>query len=75
MSAAPGKVELLGVNEINAEKVFTLRFVQGRNPHWTQRPFFARYDPQATWLDQLKPAFGEESFFFEKEFKAMYNST
>jgi len=36
-----------------------------------QQPFFARYDPEATWLDQLEPAFGEERFFFEDEFDVM----
>jgi len=71
MSATPGKVEIQGVTEINGEKVFVLRFIQGRNPAWVQRPFFARYDETATWLDQLKPAFGEEKFFFEDEFEAM----
>jgi KamA family protein len=65
MSAFPGKVEVQGVTEIQGEKVFALRFIQARNPEWVQRPFFARYDPDATWLDQLKPAFGEEKFFFE----------
>ena len=68
MSAGPGKVEIQGVTEIQGEKVFALRFIQGRNPDWVQRPFFARYDETATWLDQLKPAFGEESFFFEQEY-------
>ena len=29
-------------------------------------PFFAKYDPKATWLDQLQPAFGETEFFYEK---------
>jgi len=67
MSAAPGKVEIQGVTEIQGEKVLALRFIQGRNPDWVQRPFFARYDPQATWLDQLRPAFGEQRFFFETE--------
>jgi len=71
MSAAPGKVEIQGVTEINGEKVFVLRFIQGRNPAWVQRPFFARYDEKATWLDHLRPAFGEEKFFFEDEFEAM----
>jgi len=71
MSAAPGKVEVQGVTEIHGEKVFVLRFIQGRNPDWVQRPFFARYDEQATWLDQLRPAFGEKEFFFEPEFRAM----
>jgi L-lysine 2,3-aminomutase len=65
MSAGPGKVEIQGVTEIAGEKAFVLRFVQARNPDWVQRPFFAKYDPEATWFDQLRPAFGEENFFFE----------
>ena len=65
MSASPGKVEIQGITEINDEKVFVCRFVQGRNPDWVQRPFFAGFDENATWLDDLKPAFGEEKFFFE----------
>ena len=71
MSAAPGKVEIQGVTEIHGEKVFALRFIQGRNPDWVQRPFFAKYDEEATWLDQLQPAFGEKAFFFESEFAGM----
>ncbi|MFP3872874.1 MAG: KamA family radical SAM protein [Thiohalophilus sp.] len=71
MSAGPGKVEIQGVSEINGEKVFVLRFIQARNPEWVQRPFFAQYDENATWLDQLKPAFGEAKFFFEEEYQAM----
>ncbi len=67
MSAKPGKVQVLGVSEIRGEKVFVLRFLQGRNPDWVHRPFFARFDPEATWLDELQPAFGEDRFFFEKE--------
>ncbi len=66
MSAHPGKVEIQGVTEINGEKVFVLRMIQGRNPDWVQKPFFARYDEQATWLNHLQPAFGEEHFFFEE---------
>lgn len=67
MSADPGKVEVIGVNEIHGEKVFVLRFIQARNPNWVQRPFFAKYDENAHWLNDLKPAFGEEKFFFELE--------
>jgi len=74
MSAGPGKVEIQGVTEIHGEKVFVLRFIQGRNPDWVQRPFFARYDEQATWLDDLRPAFGEEALFFEPEYRAMQAS-
>lgn len=71
MSADPGKVEVQGVTEINGEKVFVLRLIQGRDPDWVQRPFFAKYDEKATWLNHLKPAFGEKEFFFEKAFHDM----
>ena len=67
MSAWPGKVRIVGTAEIRGEKVFVLEFLQGRNPNWVGRPFFAKYDPQATWLTHLKPAFGAEKFFFEEE--------
>jgi KamA family protein len=65
MSALPGKIEVQGVTELQGEWVFVLRFIQARNPNWVQRPFFAHFDPDATWLDQLKPAFGKPKFFFE----------
>lgn len=71
MSAGPGKVEIQGVTEIHGEKVFALRFIQGRNAAWVQRPFYAKYNEKATWLDHLEPAFGEEKFFFEDEYLAM----
>lgn len=71
MSCDPGKVQILGVSEVpNGEamkKVLTLRFLQGRNPDWIAKPFFAEYNEDAIWLDELKPAFGEEKFFFEEE--------
>lgn len=70
MSATPGKVEVLGVQEAAGEKVFVLRFLQGRDPDWVGRPFFAKYDPDAMWLDQLEPAFGADSFFFEDGLRA-----
>ena len=65
MSATPGKVEVTGVTEVAGEKVFALRFLQGRNPEWVGKPFFARFDENASWLDHLRPAFGQEKFFFE----------
>ena len=74
MSASPGKVQVLGVSEINNKKVICLRFLQGRNPDWAARPFFAEYDEEASWLDELKPAFGDSDFFFEKELKSIYKN-
>lgn len=69
MSALPGKVQILGVSQAGGEKVFVLRFLQGRNPEWVARPFFAKYDERAGWLDELRPAFGEKEFFFEPELR------
>lgn len=73
MSATPGKIQLLGVAEAGGKKIMTLRFLQGRNPDWAARPFFAEYNDKATWLDELKPAFGEEKFFFEDELQNMFH--
>lgn len=65
MSTLPGKVLIDGVAEVAGEKVFVLSFLRGRNPEWVRRPFFARYDETATWLTDLRPAFGEKRFFYE----------
>ena len=70
MSANPGKVQILGSNEINGEKVFVLNFIQGRDPDWVGRPFFAKYDPNAIWLSDLEPLDHEENFFFEEDLQA-----
>ncbi len=66
MSAFPGKVRILGISEVRGQKVMVLDMLQGRKREWVRRPFFAKYDPRATWLNQLRPAFGDE-FFFEEE--------
>jgi L-lysine 2,3-aminomutase len=73
MSCTPGKVQILGVSEIKGEKVFVLRMIQGRNPDWIGRPFFAKYNPGAIWMSELKPAFDEDQFFFEDELELMFN--
>ncbi len=65
MSALPGKVLVDGITEVAGEKVFVLKFLQGRDPKWANRIFFAKFDPNATWMSDLQPAFGEERFFFE----------
>ena len=65
MSAFPGKVRVAGVSEVHGEKVFVLELLQARNPEWANRPFFAKFDPEASWFDDLEPAFGEDRFFFD----------
>jgi KamA family protein len=66
MSSNPGKIQVLGVVKINGKKYFNLQFLQGRNPNWVGKPFFAKYDENAVWIDDLYPALGEEEFFFEE---------
>ncbi|WP_426336456.1 KamA family radical SAM protein [Pseudoduganella sp. R-31] len=66
MSAFPGKVVIDGVAQVGGEKVFALQFLQARNADWVRKPFYAKYDPTATWFDQLRPAFGRDKFFFEE---------
>jgi KamA family protein len=64
MSATPGKVLVDGVAEVAGGRVFVLRYVQARDPGLVGRPFFAEFDPEATWFDQLVPAFAEQREFF-----------
>ena len=65
MSAYPGKIQILGVNEILGNKVITLRAIQSRYADDVMRPFFAEYDENAIWFNELKPAFGEEKFIVD----------
>jgi KamA family protein len=55
MSCTPGKVEVTGVEEIFGHKAFVLRFLQCRDEGWIGRPFFAKYNEEAVWFDDLEP--------------------
>jgi len=69
MSCEPGKVAVMGI--IN--DMMILQFLQARDPQWMKNPFLAKYDPTATWLDDLQPYDGSESFFYQKELDEMIN--
>ncbi len=71
MSATPGKVLIDGVVELGGERLLALKFLQAREPSWVGRLFFARYDERASWLDQLRPAFGAPEFFYEPALREM----
>jgi KamA family protein len=64
MSATPGKVCVDGVTDVAGLRVFVLRMIQARDPRLVGTPFFARFDPAATWLTDLEPAFADR-FPFE----------
>lgn len=67
MSAHPGKVGILGPVKVEGKQYLALSFIQGRNSDWVNQPFFAEYDENAEWLNDLKPAFGQKHFFFETD--------
>ncbi len=59
MSATPGKVVVDGVADVAGERVFVLRMLQARDASLVGSPFFARFDPAATWISDLEPAFAD----------------
>ena len=42
-------------------------FIQARDPAWVRKPFFAEFDENASWFDELRPAFGKARYYFEGE--------
>jgi len=71
MSAFPGKVRILGVTKIYGTAAFILEFLQARKPQLVRIPFFAKYNPEATWFDQLEPAFDSDRPFFQEQPRAV----
>ena len=67
MSCTPGKVLVDGIANVDGQQVFVLKFLQGREPNWTNRIFFAHYDETASWIDDLEPAFSDRFFFEEAQ--------
>ena len=67
MSAHPGKVRVLGVSDINGEPRFVLDYLQARDPSLVGRPFLARFDPKAAWLDDLEPVSPSDALFLPSE--------
>jgi KamA family protein len=66
MSATPGKVCIDGIAELSGQRVFVMHMIQARDPGLVGKPFFARFDPDATWVSDLEPAFADR-FPFEPE--------
>lgn len=64
MSCFPGKCHILGVTEVAGRRAFCLEFLQAREPDLVRRPFFAKYDPKASWYDQLEPLSPSDEPFF-----------
>ncbi len=71
MSALPGKVVVDGVAEVAGRKMFVLSMLQARDPSWCKRPFFAEFDPHASWLTDLRPPCSENAFFYEQALSSL----
>lgn len=58
MSASKGKVQIMGVvrNPQDGKKYFLMQYVRHRDYRQTFKPFFMKYDREATWFDQLQEA-------------------
>ena len=63
MSAFPGKVLIDGIVKIHGQQCFALQFLQARESSNVRRPFFAEFDRDACWLDDLTPALDSDRFF------------
>jgi hypothetical protein len=58
MPTSEGTVCVTGIADIAARKVFVLRYTQASDPDRIGRPFFAAFEPEATWFTDLKPVPG-----------------
>lgn len=63
MTSSAGKISLLGTTEINGEKVFALKFNEGRNMDWMDTVYFAKYDEKENTIEKLKPYEGDRHFY------------
>lgn len=64
MSCFPGKCHVIGVTEVNGQQAFCLEYLQAREPDLVRRPFFAKYNPKASWFDHLEPLTESDKPFF-----------
>ena len=55
MSATQGKIQIVGVNEINGRKVMVLNLLQARDSSQVMQPYFMKYNEKARWIDDLEP--------------------
>lgn len=63
MTSSAGKISLLGTTVIDGEKVFVLKFNEGRNMDWMDTVYLAKFDPDENTIANLKPFRGDKHFF------------
>lgn len=68
MTTSAGKISILGTATVHGEKVFVLKFNEGRNMEWMDPVFLAKYDEKTNRVDHLLP-YDTEEFFFAQELR------
>jgi hypothetical protein len=68
MTSSAGKISIMGTADVNGEKVFALKFTEGRNMEWLDKVFLAKYDLKQNTVDLLEPLDTPE-FFFRDELR------
>lgn len=63
MTSSAGKISLMGTTEIKGEKLFVLKFNEGRNMEWLDKVYLAKYDEKENTIANLIPYEGEKHFF------------
>lgn len=66
MSDHAGKIQVLGMQEIKGEKIFILRFIQGRNPKWVDIPFLQNTILKRLGSTSLSQHLAKTNFFLKK---------
>lgn len=66
MTSSAGKISLLGTLELHGQKLFALKFNEGRNMEWMDQVYLAYYDEKENTIAHLKP-YGSDKHFFEDE--------
>ena len=70
MTTSAGKISILGTAIVRGEKVFALKFSEGRDMAWLDRVFLARYDRTTNNVALLQP-YDTDRFFFEDDLVAI----
>jgi lysine 2,3-aminomutase len=66
MTTSAGKISIMGTTIVDGEKLFALKFSEGRNMGWLDQVFLAKYDEHTNNVALLTPH-DTEKFFFADE--------
>ena len=66
MTSSAGKISLLGTVDLHGEKLFALKFNEGRNLEWLDKVYLTHYDENENTIANLRP-YGTDKHFYEDE--------